>query len=284
MVGSLSLNAGRPLWLLLLPLVLPPLILFSYRGLSGLGRVRRLLAIALRGTVVTLVVLALAELQAVRRSERLTTLFVVDASESIPREMRGPALQYVTEESKKRGPDDLSGVVVFGKTPRVESPPAPIESNLSMGIESTIDPEYSDLAAAIKLALATFPGDTARRIVVLSDGNENRGNAVEQALSAKNLGVPIDVLPIDYSYDEEVLVEKVSLPPDVKKGETVNINVVVRANAPTSGTLQVFQKADNYRAPAPRQREAGAGRAETWGERVHPEAAHHRAEFLYVHG
>ncbi len=57
-------------------------------------------------------------------------------------------------------------------------------------------------------------------------------------------------MPIDYFYDREVLVEKVSIPPDVKKGETVNINVVIRASEPTRGTLQIFQKADNYRAPA----------------------------------
>ena len=60
----------------------------------------------------------------------------------------------------------------------------------------------------------------------------------------------VDVLPIEYFYDREVLVEKVSIPPDVKKGETVNINVVIRASEPTRGTLQIFQKADNYRAPA----------------------------------
>ncbi len=74
---------------------------------------------------------------------------------------------------------------------------------------------------------------------------------MEQALQAKSLGVQVDVLPIDYFYDREVLVEKVSIPPDVKKGETVNINVVIRASEPTRGTLQVFQKADNYRAPPP---------------------------------
>jgi uncharacterized membrane protein len=106
------------------------------------------------------------------------------------------------------------------------------------------------LGAAVKLALASFPDDTARRIVVLSDGNENRGNLFEQALTAKSLGVQVDVLPIEYFYDREVLVEKVSIPPDVKKGETVNIDVVIRASEPTRGTLQVFQKSDNYRAPA----------------------------------
>ena len=250
MLGNISIAVGQPWWLILLPLVILSLILVSFRSLAGLGPVRRFLAIALRTTVVTLIVLALAEVQTVRRSDRLTTMFLVDASQSVPRELQGPALQYVSNASRKRRTDDLAGVIVFGKGARVESPPAPTEINM-LGIESTIDPEYTDLGAAIKLALATFPEDTARRIVILSDGNENRGNALEQAIAAKDLNVQVDVLPLNYHYDREVLVEKVSIPPDVKKGETVNINVVIRASEPTRGTLQIFQKADRYRAPAP---------------------------------
>lgn len=251
MLGNLSVTVGNPWWLLLLPLILPPLVIFSMRSLAGLGWVRRTIAILIRATVLTLIILALAELQSVRRSDRLTTLFLLDVTQSMPNELKKPALLYISEATKKRRKEDLSGVVVFGKTPMVEAPPAPTELNL-LGIEnSLIDSEYTDLASAIKLALASFPEDTARRIVILSDGNENRGNALEQALAAKSLGVQIDVLPIEYNYDREVLVEKVSIPPDVKKGETVNINVVVRASEPTTGTLQIFQKADNYRAPAP---------------------------------
>jgi uncharacterized membrane protein len=251
---SRSLTVGRPLWLILLPVLVVPLILFSYKSLAGLGKVRRVFAILIRTSVVAAIVLALAEVQSVRRNEKLTTMYVVDVSESIPQEHRGTMLSFVSEDSKKRNrtKDDLTGAIVFGKSPSVEAPPAPTEVNLAMGIESTIDAQYTDLGGAIKLALATFPEDTARRIVVLADGNENRGNALEQALAAKELGVQIDVLPIEYFYDKEVLVEKVSLPPDVKKGETVNINVVVRASEPTKGTLQVFQKdSDNRSVPAP---------------------------------
>ena len=144
----------------------------------------------------------------------------------------------------------MAGMIVFGKAPQVEVPPAPSELNLPMGIESMIDPENTDPGAALKLALAAFPEDTARRVVMISDGNENRGNLLEQAMAAKSLGVQVDVVPVEYRYDREVLVEKVSIPPDVKKGETVNINVVIRASEPTRGTLQIIQKADNYQAPA----------------------------------
>ncbi len=249
MMGNWSISVGNPWWLILIPLVLPPLLWTSYRSLAGLGTFRRALAILFRTSVITLIVLALAELQSVRRTDRLATIFLLDVSNSVPREQQKAALDYATEASKKMRRDDLAGVVVFGREPRVEVPPAPSPLNL-LGVETTIDPENTDLGAAVKLALASFPEDTARRIVVLSDGNENRGNLFEQALTAKSLGVQVDVLPLEYFYDREVLVEKVSLPPDVKKGETVNINVVIRASEPTRGTLQVFQKADNYRAPA----------------------------------
>jgi uncharacterized membrane protein/Mg-chelatase subunit ChlD len=249
MLGNLSIAFGQPWWLVLLPLILPPMVWMSFRSLAGLGPVRRLLAILLRASIITLIVLALAEMQTVRRSDRLTTIFMVDASNSVPTDQKKAAIDYATGASRKRRKDDLAGVVVFGKGPRVEVPPAPSELNL-LGIESTIDPENTDIGAALKLALAAFPEDTARRLVLISDGNENRGNLLEQAMAAKSLGVQVDVLPLEYRYDSEVLVEKVSIPPDVKKGERVNINVVIRASEPTSGTLQIYQKADNYRAPA----------------------------------
>ena len=249
MLGNWSIAFGNPWWLLLWPILVAPLIWTSYRSLSGLGPARRAMAILLRTTVITLIVLALAELQTVWRSDRLATIFVLDVSNSIPTDQQKAAFDYVVTASNKRRKNDLAGLVVFGKEPRVEVPPAAGELNL-IGIESRIDQQNTDIGAAVKLALASFPEDTARRIVVLSDGNENRGSLFEQGLSAKALDIQVDVVPIEYFYDREVLIEKVSIPPDVKKGETVNIDVVIRASEPTRGTLQIFQKTENYRAPA----------------------------------
>ena len=247
--GNLSIEVGRPWWLIAIPLILPPLIVFSTKSLSGLGKVRQTLAILLRTTVVMLIILALAEVQTVRKNERLTTIFVVDASQSIPFDWKDHVRQYINAAIKnQKRPDDLAGVVIFGKGPKVESPPS-AQPPIIAGYENTVDGEFTDLAQGIKLALASFPEDTARRIVILSDGNENRGNAIEQALVAQGLKVQIDVLPIEYRYDKEVLVEKIALPPDVKQGETVNINVVIRASEPTSGKLQIYQKTDNYTSP-----------------------------------
>ena len=41
MLGNWSITVGNPWWLILIPLILPPLIWSSYRSLAGLGPVRR---------------------------------------------------------------------------------------------------------------------------------------------------------------------------------------------------------------------------------------------------
>ncbi len=207
------------------------------------------MAILFRAVVLILIILALAETKAVRRNDKLTTLFLVDASESIPHEWQGAVFDYVNRAIREQKRlEDLTGIIAFGKEAKVETPPVPGEVTLKR-IENTIDGEHTNIADAIKLALASFPEDSARRIVLLSDGNQNRGNALEQALAAAGLKVQIDVLPIEYRYDEEVLVEKIAVPPDVKQGDTVNLNVVIRASAPTTGKLQIYQKTSNYRTP-----------------------------------
>src|SRR5262249_52418821 len=130
--GNLRVSVAQPWWLLLLVVIIPPLIWFSFRSLAGLGPVRRAIAILFRTAVITLIVLALAELQMVPTNDRLTTLFLLDFSQSVPREYQEFMVGLAQESSRRqRRSDDLAGLIVFGKSPRVEVPPGP--SDLGVG-------------------------------------------------------------------------------------------------------------------------------------------------------
>ncbi len=91
------------------------------------------------------------------------------------------------------------------------------------------------------MALASFPEDTAKRIVLISDGNENRGNAEEQAKQARSMGVQIDVLPLAKGQrnEDEVLIESIQAPPLTEQGSKVPIRVLIRSFNPrrVGGTL-----------------------------------------------
>ena len=78
--------------------------------------------------------------------------------------------------------NDLSGAILFARRPRLVLPPSPVDKLIvTDALAGTMDPNYTDIGAALKLALASFPEGTAKRMVFISDGNENLGNADEQA-------------------------------------------------------------------------------------------------------
>src|SRR5262245_36225039 len=78
-----ELGFDKPWYLILLVLV-PFLWLFSFHSLAGLGAFRRLLALLLRTAVLVIIILALAEVQFRRSSDKVTVIYVLDQSESIP--------------------------------------------------------------------------------------------------------------------------------------------------------------------------------------------------------
>ncbi|MGA2031590.1 MAG: vWA domain-containing protein, partial [Thermoguttaceae bacterium] len=203
------LSFQSPWYLLALLVLIPAAWWFGFRTLAALGY-RRWPALILRSLVLALLILAVAEVQIIRSSDRLTVVFLLDQSLSIPAAQRRAEIDYVNAEVRKhRKRDDRVGVIVFGRDAAIEIPPFDDDVQLPAAIESQLDPEYTNLAAAMKLAEASFPEDAAKRIVLVSDGNQNQGNALEQAQSLSAAGVGIDVVPVRYTSRAEVAVERV---------------------------------------------------------------------------
>ncbi len=225
----------RPGWLALLA-ILPALWWFSYRSLSGLGPVRRWFAIGLRSGVLLLVIAALAELRFAQDSARLTVIYLLDQSESIPESQRRLMLDYVRDEVKKhrnKESQDRAGIIVFGQQAEIEIPPFDDSVEITQ-LETRVDGDRTNLAAALKMAQAVFPDDAAKRIVVISDGNENVGDALEQARMLAEMGVALDVIPVRYALRIDVATEKVTLPADVRLGQPFELRVVLNNTAPAN--------------------------------------------------
>lgn len=237
-MSGLQLGCDKPgyLWLLVL---LPVLWVLSYRSLGGLGRFRRLFALAFRTAVFMLVIGALAEVQVVKISEKLTVVYLLDQSESIPRAQRQAMLKYVVQDvaaHRDRDREDRAGVIIFGHDATIEVPPfdddipfVALESSVRLRTDAT------NLEAALKLAQASFPEDSARRIVIVTDGNENLGDARSIARVLADDGIGIDVVPIALEARGEVQVEKVTLPSEIRRGQPMEARVVVN-NFPAPGS------------------------------------------------
>jgi len=226
----------HPAYLALL-LLLPLLWSLGHRSLGGLGRRRQLLAIALRSLVFTGLVLALAEAQFLRSSDRMTVIYLLDQSASIPAAQRDAMVEYVrkavgTQRDELRR--DRAALIVFGREANIEVPP--LDANLPIvgQLESVFDlrKDATNLAAAMKLAQATFPEDSSRRVVIVTDGNENIGDAETVAQLLATDGIGVDVVPIELGESPEISVDRITLPGDIRQGQPFEVRAVISQSSP----------------------------------------------------
>ncbi len=255
-------------WWLLLFLLIPLFFLLSAPRLNR-SEPRPWVAVGLRSAGVICLALALAEPQLRQPNDHVTVLFVVDRSQSIPEEMvddpgggkkdqrERRIRDFINSAVAQRGARherDRAGLIVFGRRPRLELPPSDAPRFNLKELPNTPDGNYTDIAAALKLAMASFADDTGKRIVLISDGNENLGNAEEQARLAHTLGVEIDVLPLaaGQTNEDEVLVERVEAPPVIEQGARVPVRVLIRSHNPNRviGRVILKQIIEGQKAPA----------------------------------
>lgn len=230
-------------WYLLLLALIPAIWWWSYGGLAGLGPNRRLAALLFRSVVLLFFIVAAAQIQTVRVTDRLTVIYLLDRSESIPADVRDAMVEYVNAAIERHREDkDRVGVIAFGQEAAIEVPAFDYDVQLPPRLESPVDPNYTNLSAALRLALASFPEGAARRVVVVSDGNENLGTAMPEAQALAAAGVGIDVVPIRYGRRGEVVVERVIMPGDVRRGQPFDLKIVVtntrQATAADAGEVE----------------------------------------------
>ncbi|MCX7924417.1 MAG: glutamine amidotransferase [Fimbriimonadales bacterium] len=225
----------EPLYLLLLP-ILWGWVWWTGRRLLGVSRARRRVILALRMLLILLVVLALAGWQGVQSLRSVCTIFVLDQSASVSDAGRQAARAYLQQAIKNAPDDALTGLVVFGAEPMVEWLPAPRRELGSMYAKPNAD--GTDIAGALRLASAMFPDGYARRIVLLTDGNETHGDAHAAAQVASVEGIPIDVVPLTTGKaGNDALIEAIEAPSVAKVGEPYNLRIVVQSQRHAEGKI-----------------------------------------------
>src|SRR4051812_27729726 len=234
-----------PVWLWLIPVCGFLALWIGRKSLSGLGTTTRRVALGVRLLVILLLAGAMAEPQWRKESKDVAVTVVLDASRSIPQAWQRDLERYVEDArgaNLKQRPDDQLGVVTVGESAYVQSLPSKLNAK--------VEKQYiggdlgTNLAGGLRLAMAVKREDAANRLVLMSDGNETAGSLLAAAEAAKAMSLPIDVLPVHYSLENEVMMEQLVAPGTARMGETINLKVVLSATRPAKGRLHVLLNGD----------------------------------------
>ena len=212
------MSFDQPIFLLLL-ILLPGLWLWM-RRLPGASPA----CLALKCAAFAVLVIALADPWASLRVQKLAVTVLVDTSASIPRESLQHAEAILRDIVQKKSNADLR-VITFAAHPNVQVVPKQADK---VAIAEGIDPKEgmaTNVEDALKLALDTFPPEGSRRILLISDGNENQGHALTEALRARERGISVFTVPVGGTAPLPVKLESIASPSDVFAGELFTLSL-----------------------------------------------------------
>ena len=162
------LDFGQPLWLGAILLLLPIVYLWKTSRIPA-SPLRRWIGLLLRCALVLAIILSLADTSIIWFNKGICVVFVLDQSQSVPGQARELARERIQSEVEKMTKDDRFAVVEFGGDAVLGSLPSP--RGATPAPAKVADTGRTDIARALRLALASFPEDRQKRIVLFSDGN-----------------------------------------------------------------------------------------------------------------
>jgi uncharacterized membrane protein len=234
MLAALTFRFAHPWWLATAALAVP-MVWLAWRHLAAAGPVRRVLAVVVRVLVVTLLAALLADPLLTRIHDRVTVIAIVDRSLSVPAPLREGSLAWLAEAAGAKRPEDRLAVIDVAEAAIIEKL-ASTDATVSRRAVS-LTGEQTNLAAALGLALAIAPPDSAARLLIVSDGNETLGDLREAARVAAANNIPIDALPLTYRYPNEVFFKRLISPPNAASGQTISLRFVLESTAPAKGKV-----------------------------------------------
>lgn len=224
--------------LALILLVALPIVWYIGFPRQRYRRRRDISSLVIRTLIILLLVLALSGMQAVQAVDQLAVVYLVDASDSIDQPAREAQLAYIQASLAEKPSDDQAAVIVFGADAQVDrsfSTLAELES-----IDSQVNATNTDLAGALSLAMGVFPADTARRIIILSDGQQTIGDAVSRAQLAAASNIEISYVPFFRAPAADVRVTDLIAPSRVFEGQEFDVTVSIEAEEATDAQLLIF--------------------------------------------
>lgn len=216
------------------------LVLGARRSLADMTPRQRRICFATRALLLLLLALSLGGARALIPSKRLSVLYLVDTSASVEPAAREQARQFISEGLKNKSATDRVSVAGFAQTAELwaantESPELP------QPLPEPATKDATNFDRALEYAAAILPGEGARRVVLLSDGNDTSDRALAAVRQLTKGGVELWTAPLKNGSGPEVLVESVTVPRRLKLGEPLDLSAKIRSTTASPAVVKLYQ-------------------------------------------
>ena len=230
------LTLNKPIYLTVL-LLIPVIWLMMGRSFTG-GRSfrQKVIVCGMRSLLIIIFGLTLSEPKLSRHSDLVNVFFCLDVSESIPRDQKRAAQEFINTAVAGLKDEDQAGLIAFGKHPSVE---ISLSKEFDFrSLRSDINPNYTNIHDALQLAIGKLPTQGKNKIVVFSDGNETLKHSLDMASLAGSLGIEIYPVPLATWFGKnEAFIRELNTPSHVALETPFEIRLVVTSSTENNGEL-----------------------------------------------
>ncbi len=235
--SAASVERGWSLWPLLLGAVVFLLgaeIVLAYR--QGVT----MYPVLLRAGALAALAVALVNPRWFQPAAALDVIFGVDLSRSVGQEGQEKAREVLDYAAGLKPAATRTGLVTFGAAPQWEFPPR--EQIPPTEFSTRQDREQTDIQSVLQAAAAQIGEGRQGRILLFSDGNENRGATARVVPLLRSQGVQVWTLPVGLSRGRnEIYLADLTVPRQVDSAEGFEIRGLVESLRAAPARLRLLR-------------------------------------------
>lgn len=227
-------------WPLLLLALIPCLWWVQRKTLTDLSPKHLQLSGAVRSAIVALIAFALMQPVLYRSGVWLSVVYLLDVSQSVAPPAIQSAIEWVRQTNDAGNPsnarfipfaanstvfetlDELKGVEVASKSAR-----------------GSIDQSGTNIEGAVDNAVRSFAPHHLKRLVLITDGNENTGHIMNILPRLKAEGVRVYTAPLQARTNSDVWVETIMAPAEAPAEELFPLEAHVYSQAGTAAEVEI---------------------------------------------
>ena len=244
-------------WPLLLLAAIPVFWWVSRRTLMDLSPGHLRLGTLIRSAIVLCLALALTQPVLIQSGYWVSVVYLLDVSQSVSPQAISEAVDWI-EATEAAGEADHSRFIPFASNSLVFAELDELRTVQITNIptEGAIDQSATDIEGALTQASRSFAPNHLKRLVLISDGNENAGAVKDSILRMNQENVEVFTRPLATRTTPDAWVEEVLAPATVTEEELFPLEVLIQSMFPARGEVELRFGRDD---PQTREVELEAG-------------------------
>ena len=231
----MKLDIGNLYFLILIPILIF-FVYYSVKKFRSSSKNDTLILIS-RIVIFTLLLLSFANITVSIKGKNVSTVFLLDVSESIS-SFKDSGESFINSALEIMPKGNKSGVILFGDNAKVDKI---IDNKASYkSLNSRPVSTATNIQSAVETAITLFEDGTSKRIVLITDGEENKGDILKSIPLINAENIDLKVYKVSGQSGNEIYVDNVTIPDNIAIGEEFSVQIDLQSNYSTSAKLTLF--------------------------------------------